>query len=232
MSNQVKTQIGTPTPWAILPYEIPTIRACHSCHSCALQAMAALEVLTAAADDRTDTMLVAHTDTMLVPYTDTRPGERVAPSRVNWRSWRLQVDADGTDDNMSAIRSGLLSENGSAPAPPVALVYIHKVASAAPTRMVESLIVLYAGQGRRLSTVARTWTNVKKKLQLAERTGGRHLRKPEPMSIHGLAQFLASQLEQSWSCTCLDDDIGDDKARFKQYRDVQILAVTPRNGNV
>ena len=52
------------------------------------------------------------------------------------------------------------------------------------------------------------------------------------MSIHGLAQFLASQLEQSWSCTCLDDDIGDDKARFKQYRDVQILAVTPRNGNV
>ena len=156
MSNQVKTQIGTPTPWAILPYEIPTIRACHSCHSCALQAMAALEVLTAAADDRTDTMLVAHTDTMLVPYTDTRPGERVAPSRVNWRSWRLQVDADGTDDNMSAIRSGLLSENGSAPAPPVALVYIHKVASAAPTRMVESLIVLYAGQGRRLSTVART----------------------------------------------------------------------------
>ena len=156
MNNEVKTQIGTPTPWAILQYEIPTIRACHSCHSWALQAMAALEALAAAADDRTDTMLVVQTDTSIVSHADIRPEERVAPSRVNWRSWRLQVDADGTDDNMSAIRSGLLSENGSAPAPPVALVYIHKVASAAPTRMVESLIVLYAGQGRRLSTVARS----------------------------------------------------------------------------
>lgn len=179
--------------------------------------MAALEALAAAANVQTDTSIVAQTDTMLVPRADIRPEERVAPSRIKWRSWLLHVDAYGIDDNMSAIRSGLLSETGSAPSPPVALVYIHKVASAAPTRMVDSLVVLYAGQGRRVSTVSRTWAGVKAKLQLAGRTGGRQARKPEPMSIQGLAHFLASQPEQDWSCTCLADDVGDDKARFQQY---------------
>jgi hypothetical protein len=170
-------------------------------------------------------MLEAQTDTMLEPYAGTRPGERVPPSRMKWRSWRLHVDADGTDDNMSAIRSGLLSENGSAPAPPLALVYFHKLASAAPTRMVDSLVVLYAGQGRRVSTVSRTWAGVKAKLQLGGRTGGGQTRKPEPMSIQGLAHFLASQPEQDWSCTCLADDVGDDKARFQQY--LELVSGTP-----
>lgn len=146
------------------------------------------------------------------------------PSKRCWPVWHLHLNVDVVG-KFETIRTTLLGASGSTAATPVALVYINNKQRKTPAQLVDSIVVIYSGDGRRSNVMERTFTNLWQKLFPSRTSGGRLPTKPNPLSFQGLSDLLASLPADAWSCTSTLPHVGEDKESLKNY--IQRVSATP-----
>lgn len=169
-----------------------------------------------------------HGGALIVPSRD--QGQASAPSKVSWPVWQLNLRFGGKMlDIWNNIRTTLLNQSGSTGSRPLALVFIKdwRHERFVPSeRLVDTVVVIYGGAGRRQSAMERTFIGLLRKLQ-PERRSCRELvtPKPIPLSFQGLSDYLASLPVDNWSCESYLPDVGNDAECLKAY--VQLVSATP-----